>query len=182
MQLRKRMKNEERTFCAELYQKYKYTMFSKAREYDNSHTNVEDIVQEAVIRLAKHLEKLRGMDEGAQVVYIVFTVRSTAFNLNNKLAREREVIYDGYSKDIDLSSWSAEESVMLRAKKEDVERVLAMLPERDNLLLTGKYIVELSDEELAEMIGCKPGSIRMMLTRARGKARELFTKEGITIE
>lgn len=182
MQLRKRMENEERAFCAELYQKYKYTMFSKAREYDNSRGNAEDIVQETLIRLTKHLEKLRGMDEGARVVYIVFTVRSTAFNLNNKLAREREVIYDSYSKNVDLSSWPAEERVMLRATKEDVDHVLSMLPERDSLLLTGKYIVELSDEELAEMIGCKPGSIRMMLTRARGKARELFTEEGITVE
>jgi len=40
----------------------------------------------------------------------------------------------------------------------------------DRLLLRGKYIEGKSAQELAEMLGCKPDSIRMKMLRARRRA------------
>lgn len=39
--------------------------------------------------------------------------------------------------------------------------------EEEKQLLYGKYLMDLSDAELAQMLGCKPSSVRMKLTRAR---------------
>ena len=41
------------------------------------------------------------------------------------------------------------------------------MTESDQLLLLGKYTMDMSDTELAQVINCKPSSIRMKLTRAR---------------
>ena len=44
------------------------------------------------------------------------------------------------------------------------------LSEEDRILLEGKYVWGQSDKELAEILHCKPSSIRMKLTRARRRA------------
>ena len=44
---------------------------------------------------------------------------------------------------------------------------LESLPDNERLLLEQKYFLGSSDEELARFFRCKPGSVRMKLTRAR---------------
>ena len=55
-------------------------------------------------------------------------------------------------------------------EKERWQELLAAfeeMTESDQLLLLGKYTMDMSDTELAQVINCKPSSIRMKLTRAR---------------
>ena len=63
-------------------------------------------------------------------------------------------------------------------KYNELEAILDLLSETDNLILTGKYFLDYSDAELAAFIGCKPSSIRMMLTRARRNALNLIKERG----
>ena len=51
-----------------------------------------------------------------------------------------------------------------------------MLSENDQLLLEGKYLLGYTDTELASLLKCKVGSIRMKLTRARRKALKLIVE------
>lgn len=45
--------------------------------------------------------------------------------------------------------------------------VWTQLKERDQALLNMKYILDYTNDEIAEFFGVKPESIRMMLTRAK---------------
>ena len=66
------------------------------------------------------------------------------------------------------------------ANHELLNKVLESLEERDRVLLTGKFYLRLSDEELAEMVGCKPDSVRMLVKRAKQKAQKKLIKEGFS--
>ena len=46
---------------------------------------------------------------------------------------------------------------------------MKQLSEEERILLDGRYLLGLSDEEVAEMVRCKPSSVRMKLTRVRRK-------------
>ena len=60
--------------------------------------------------------------------------------------------------------------------KLDLETLLAQLSPRDSLLLQSKYIVGMTDEELAAAFGCKQSSVRMLLSRARHRAEAIGLK------
>lgn len=51
------------------------------------------------------------------------------------------------------------------------------LPEKEKELLYFKYILEMDNSELAEILGIALASVRQYLTRARRKAQELRNKE-----
>ena len=63
---------------------------------------------------------------------------------------------------------------MLVEDKERLYRIWDQLTQEEQLLLSGKYILEYSDAELAGQLGCGPASVRMKLTRVRRKARKLM--------
>ena len=67
-------------------------------------------------------------------------------------------------------------------EKERREALLAKfreLPEPERQPLFGRYMLDLTDAELAAMLGCKPASVRMKLTRARRALLEKLREGGL---
>ena len=58
----------------------------------------------------------------------------------------------------------------------------ADVPESDRMLLEGRYLLEMSDAELARIFHCKPSSIRMKMSRARKNAFTVITKKGVELK
>ena len=56
---------------------------------------------------------------------------------------------------------------MEKEKQEELLTAFQEMREEEKQLLYGKYLMDLSDAELAQMLGCKPSSVRMKLTRDR---------------
>ena len=56
-------------------------------------------------------------------------------------------------------------------------RVWPQLDSRTRQLLEDKYVLNMSDAEIASALGVKPSSVRMLLTRARSKARKAIEKK-----
>jgi DNA-directed RNA polymerase specialized sigma24 family protein len=60
--------------------------------------------------------------------------------------------------------------------------VIRQLPIDDQTLLIGKHIVGLDSNELAQILNCSSGAIRVKLHRANKRAFELFTSLGLHFE
>lgn len=56
-------------------------------------------------------------------------------------------------------------------------RIWPQLDSRTRQLLEDKYVLNMSDAEIASALGVKPSSVRMLLTRARSKARKAIEKK-----
>ena len=56
-------------------------------------------------------------------------------------------------------------------------RVWPQLDSRTRQLLEDKYVLNMSDAEIASALGVKSSSVRMLLTRARSKARKAIEKK-----
>ena len=59
-----------------------------------------------------------------------------------------------------------------------VDTLRAQLPVRDWMVLEAKYLLEMNQEEIAAMIGVAPDSVRMILHRAKERARNLLNTMG----
>ena len=56
------------------------------------------------------------------------------------------------------------------------------LSELDQYVLGAYYFVGLKTDEIAEALGCSQDAVRMKLSRARKRAREILIKDGLAYE
>ena len=63
--------------------------------------------------------------------------------------------------------------------RRDFQRVFAKLKPRERELLWLGHVEQFSHQEIAEILGLKPGSIRLLLFRARRKMADLMTEAGL---
>ena len=166
---------QDRNFIVQLYLKYEKLLFSTAWKFTSSHHDAEEIVQDSLERLIRKTSVLRQLERCTLVAYIVSTVRNTAINHLRKAGRIKlaETDIDDESETID-PQLSLDDLLILRERQQKLAATWLTIPEDDRMLLEGKYLLGLSDGELAELAGCKSNSVRMKLTRARRNALKVM--------
>lgn len=166
---------QEREFMARLYEEYERLFFSTALKYAPTHHDAEEIVQDSLVNLIKKVTTLKQLERCTLVAYIVSTVRNTAINHLRKAGRIKlaETDIDDQSETID-PQLSLDDLLILRERQQKLAATWLNVPEDDRMLLEGKYLLGLSDGELAELAGCKSNSVRIKLTRARRNALKVM--------
>jgi len=56
--------------------------------------------------------------------------------------------------------------------RDEVWRALARLPKRQRAVLVLRYFEELSEAEIADVLGCAPGTVKSLASRALARLRE----------
>lgn len=177
-------KEDEQKFILSMYEEYKYIMFKTAGEFEEDSDAAKDLVHDALLKLIENVLTLMEMKRPQLVTYIVHTIKNTAIDKQRRMSvRDRYIDDQELTEDTVPSGQQQEErpledKVLSSLAISELQSILKSLPERTQVLLRGKYQFSLDDAELARLIGCRPGSIRMMLTRARRQALELLEKEG----
>ena len=164
--------NEQEFFSA-LYHKHKKLLYYLARNLLSSQEDIQDVVQDALEALLKHRDKLMSLSEEAQTGYIAQTVRTTAIDYlrrNRRIAdNETDLGEEDY---MDLSSpLSSADHLDDRLL---IQSVLSSLSVTDAQVLRYRYFLDYRDSEIAQAMGVSPGSVRMMLTRARRNAQQVL--------
>lgn len=163
----------------EIYLKYKRLMYATAGKFTSNAEDQKDIVQTAMERLIKIFSVPKPDRRCISGGYIVFTVRSAAIDFLRKQGRDTKhciSIEDDRFKDTAVADNPLEELLLSASSAEQLWSIWPQLPPADRVLLEGKYILGYSDEELAAIFGCKAGSIRVKLTRARRRAARLLSE------
>ena len=171
-------------FITSLFLEYRCLMFSTVQHFTSDIFEQEDIIQDVLLQLFKKADLLQSLSTPALVCYTITTVKHTA--INHMIKRNREQPFfspieeaETYVPDLD----NPVEDLIFR--KDDIGqfyKYFNMLSSNDRRLLFDKYILDLSDNDIAASFNCKPSSIRMKLTRARRKLLQLFKKENLTCE
>ena len=72
---------------------------------------------------------------------------------------------------------SAEADVLAAEDRAHLLEAIGRLPDGDRMAIVGRYILELSDEEAAAVLGIKPVAVRVRVWRALGKLRRELGEE-----
>lgn len=162
---------DRRKFMTGLYEEYSRLMYRTAWNVLNSQSGLEDVIQDALVSLIQKADLLRQLDRPKLVCYIVHTVRNTAIKqLNYKSRTDKHVVgldFGVMTAEGEDQNRPLEDLLLERERFSEFRQVWDVLPEREKMLLRGKYVFHESDAELAARIGCRPGSVRMALTRAK---------------
>lgn len=158
----------------EIYIKYRRLMFKAAYEILGNVQETEDAVQDAFVRLADNLEKIRGVDCPQTRNFCVIITRNICFN---KLRRSAPIEMLEIDEDIS-SKDDVEETVFSEMGVEALERALEKLGTnyRDILYLT--VYEEMSLHQAAEFLGITYENAKSRAKRARKKLAELLKEDG----
>ena len=178
-------KNQQ--FFVELYTRYKPIMFKIASKYIDDYGSVEDIIHDAMIKLIEKENLLVTFDGCTLRTYVVYTIRNMSINFIRRQSRRKKRITDLGDNSYEIAdvldeSPLPEEVVLMNERRTEFVKIWETLPEDVRELLAGKYIPQMSNNELAKEFGCSPDSIRTKLTRARRKTLETMREGGANFE
>lgn len=162
----------------EIYLKYRRLMYATAGKFTQNAEDQKDIVQMALERLIKIFSIQGPKKRCVSAGYIVFTIRSVSIDFLRRQNREAGhciSMKDDQLAEIAAPEYSVDDLLSRSDSGNELWSLWPKLSAEDRILLEGKYILDLTDEELAGIFKCKPASIRMKLTRARRQAIKLLS-------
>lgn len=168
-------------FMEDLYLRHERLMYFIAGKYTANAQKREDIVQTAVVSLLRKEATLRRLPPYTQINYIAAAVRNTAINALKREQKEldRCISLEDLTETFPTKFMPSAEAITLEKElQKDLLAVFQEMKEDEQQLLMGKYLMDLSDAELAQTLGCKPSSIRMKLTRVRRVFAEKLREGG----
>ena len=164
---------DEQTFRV-FYEKTSRPLWSYLSRFSGDATLAEDLVQETYYRFLR--ADLKSADEAYQKNYL--------FRIGTNLTRDHwrrqpreERLKAGAKEQIRADDRTAERI----QQSSDLGRVLNRLKPRERQILWLAYVEGSSHKEIAEVVGLRAGSIRLLLFRARHKMAGLLRRmaEGV---
>ena len=132
----------------------------------------EDIAQEAFVRVARRLSGLRDTDS------FRWYLRRTVVNLVNSQLRRRRVERAHMKTLVNSASASAAGvSTPDLVTKQAVRDAIEQLPGRQRAVVVLRYYEDLTDQQIASVLGCPVGSVKSALHRAAAILRQHLGQE-----
>jgi RNA polymerase sigma-70 factor (ECF subfamily) len=149
-----------------LYERNARAVWTYVYRITGNAADADEIVQETFVRILD--ADLPPDDEGA---------RRYLFRVASNLAtdRWRRLVREERSLRSDLPSTATMPSV----PDDTVAQTFAALKPRDRAMLWLAYVEGETHEAIADTLRLKPGSIKVMLSRARGRLRNLLRARGV---
>lgn len=159
-----------------IYQKY-YGNMKKAVLTLVSGPDVEDIVQNTVIKMMQIIDSWRNLNENQMFSYTYNAARNNSINY---LRSQKKPLYPILEAE-DESEWdnSLDARLIKKEKFEELYIILDKLSDRDKDLLRMKYKDRLPDWEVAAIFGIKQESVSGLVSRARKRVLKIAKKEGL---
>jgi RNA polymerase sigma factor (sigma-70 family) len=142
-------------FCVRVYPR----LVGALRLYCGSQELASELTQDTLVRVCAHWEQVANMEHPEAWAHRV------AMNLANSRFRRRAAARRAAQRDtVDRSSAFFDHPIEVRV---DLERALASLPPRQRAVVVLRYHLDLTADEVGEVLKISSGAVRMLAQRAR---------------
>ncbi|WP_131105094.1 SigE family RNA polymerase sigma factor [Ornithinimicrobium sufpigmenti] len=147
-----------------------HQLIRAARLYCGDHHAAEDLVQDALVKLASRWESVR---EGSPDAYVRRILYRDAVSRWRKWGREVPYAVQAGEPDL-LDSETAPAEVDAWVDGSQVRQALAELPPRQRAVIVLRYFEDLSEADIADALGCSTGTVKSQASKALQKLRALM--------
>jgi len=162
---------------AELVRRYQDQALAAAFFILGDRAEAEDATQEAFTRAFAALERFR--PDGSFRAWLLRIVANEAHDLRSAAQRRADLLSRA---SVQLPSASpppsAEAAAFAEQRREAVLRALFELREDDRMVITYRYFFDLSEAEMADILGVARGTIKSRLARAIARLRPILRRLG----
>ncbi len=166
---------DDRAFLEQAYLDYHRLMYAQALRVLRDDAAAEDAVSDALLSLMKKISLLRTFDRNKLRAYCVITVKHAAISALRRRQKEHPAAEDRLADTADEGR--VEDGLMERAGVERIKEAIRRLPEQEMRIMVMRYFREMTDGEIAQETGLQPVSVRVHLSRARKRLREILSGE-----
>lgn len=154
-------------------EKYKPLLYQKACSMANDNLSPEDLVQETLTKVWAKKEKFLSLPDPQRVSYCIRTMRNLVIN-ENKRGKVIEFVFDDDTSEYLSTEPTPEEFLFRKFEYDQIHYAMEQLDEHSRVLIERKYLLNDSDESIANDMKIKPASVRMAFSRAKQKLKKLL--------
>lgn len=158
--------DEEKDKFVRLYNKYKYFMWYIANEVLHDTYLAEDAVQEALLALTKHLDKVEEVESKRTRNFLAAIVKTKAIDQLRKIKGTDEELDDSV---INIHRADVLDSYIEKEEHKNIVNAIKKLDDIYRIVFEYKYLYGLSDREIAELIKVTPKAVNVRLFRGKKK-------------
>lgn len=154
------MKADKNTFY-NIYEKYKYLMFSIAMDILKDQYSAEDAVQEAFMKILRHCEKIDDIESDRTKRMIITITKNCAIDIYRKRSRQ-------WNSETDIENIiHLEYTDSYFAVEDEKYKCINELPDIYKEVLILKYSSGFSNMEISEILELSEVNIRKRISRGR---------------
>ena len=150
-----------------VYEQYYGLMMYIAGRYCPQRSDAEDVVHDAIVKIIRHIDCVDVSNETRTKAFCVTVVKHTA--LDRLKAKENHVIS---MEDFQEVPAQANDFAIDKDTYADLVRAIRALGDPYRIVLTLKYVNDMTDKEIAALLGISEKTVSVRLTRGRQKLRK----------
>ncbi len=167
---------EERVTAAEIFESYQNMMYHTAFEVLRNREDAEDAVADSLVKICRNLDKFGKRDEKGRKILVQICVKNTAIDHYRKRKREETMAF------ADAMEVCFEEESIAPDDLGSMEEYLTKLSEQHRAILILKYVEEMKNKEIAQLLGIPAGTVATQIMRAKQHLRKLCEERGFHSE
>ena len=167
----KKKKDEKFT---NLFLKYKSLMFWTANDVLNDEYLAEDAVQEAFLKLLKHLDQIGSIHSAEVKRYVSAAARNVAIDRYRK--RTSGAAKEMFAEDVDYLHEIEAEPCFEETEGNRILDIILALPNTYREVCVLKYVEKMENWEIAEKLNLREGTIRQKLSRGKALIEQAIRK------
>lgn len=170
--------DKDKSIINKIYEEYYSWLMKRAYDIVEDSSVCEDIFNSCVIGWIRNIETLERLSDAELRAYIAKSVDYACYAYLKKESKvafslDEAISIDSYEDD----SQNVDSIIEKKYTYEAVKSALMKLPDRDREIIIMKYMLELKDREISEIIGIKENSVRMTVRRSVKKLGKIMEEE-----
>ena len=164
---------EDRELLIDYYTQYRYTMLHVAQSILHDQGLAEDAVQEAFIRLAKNVKKIRPDPKQARA-FLVTIVKNVSIDILKQRTATSALSLDQLADEAGdpADPVSVEETVIHKDEMEAAVQMVMSLPIKYSTVFLLRYKHDLDHRTIARVLNLPEATVRKQLQRAKERITE----------
>ena len=175
----RRFQRGDQTAFAEFVARHSDAVFRVAVLWLRDPSHADDLVQEVFLRSYKGLAKFRFRSKTMTWIYRV--ARNVSMEMNRRTAATTALGEEAMDGIVD-SAPTAETERTLETTVARVRSLVQSLPQRQREVVSLRVFQELSVEETAAVMVCRPGTVKALLHQALGSLRQRVEDADVEID
>lgn len=170
-----------RTKLEEIYYTYRKTLYIVAYSILKDHHEAQDVVQDTIVRVSGHLDKIDIINSKKTKAYLSIITRNLSINLYNK---RKKIVVTGTEEIMDyveINSLLTQDSFKELVDKTTFQSKLSHLHHNYADIITLKFYFDLEIFEIANLLGISANNVSVRLSRALSALKSTMTERELEL-
>lgn len=162
----------------EIYLTYHKTMFKVSVKILKDHHEAEDVVQDAILKISKHIEKINEINCKKTRGFVVTIVRTLSYDAYNRRKKVIRMDHEEIEQKMNNDEYLIEKQMICFERSREIIDLLSRLNKSYGDIITLRYYYEMSPTEISKLLDIRESNVYARLSRARKALKILLEKEG----